>query len=229
MTEDADHRRTIRSFVRRAGRMTDSQAKALAAHWPRYGLDEAGGTLDFAAIFGRPSDCIMEIGFGNGDTLVDAARDDPGTDFIGVEVHEPGIGHCLIRAADEDIENLRVIRGDAVEVLRRQVPDGSLAGLRLLFPDPWPKKRHHKRRIVQPGFVALVASRLKTGGAFEIATDWANYAEHIDEVMAANDEFRLVERRVHDGDAPLDRGTTKFERRGLREGHRIWDWRYIRT
>jgi tRNA (guanine-N7-)-methyltransferase len=221
-------KRTIRSFVRRAGRMTASQEKALAELWPVYGIDYSGSPLDFDAIFGRSADRVLEIGFGNGESLVQAAAAQPELDYVGIEVHEPGVGHCMIRAREAGIANLRIIVHDAIDVLRYQVGDGALARINLLFPDPWPKKRHHKRRIVQPGFLSLAAAKLAAGGELYIATDWENYAEHIDETLAACPEFRLDERREHVGDRPLDRRTTKFETRGLRKGHRIWDWRFIR-
>jgi len=219
-------RRTIRSFVRRTGRMTASQERALEELWPRYGIDYENSPLDLREIFGRVADLTLEIGFGNGDTLVLAATDKPDQDFIGVEVHEPGVGHCLIQANRAGIDNLRVISHDAIEVLQNQVPDAGLARINLLFPDPWPKKRHHKRRIIQPSFLALAADKLQAGGALYIATDWEGYAEHIDEVLELSKDFELAERREHGGDSPLDRHTTKFETRGLRKGHRIWDWHF---
>jgi len=209
--------------------MTASQAKALETLWPAYGVEYSAAPLDLAVLFGRDASRVLEIGFGNGDTLVAAAAAHPELDFIGVEVHEPGVGHCLIRARDAGVRNLRIIVHDAVEVLRDQFPDGSLARINLLFPDPWPKKRHHKRRIVQPAFLELAARKLGPGGALHIATDWPGYATHIDETLAASDLFRLDERREHRGERPLDRQTTKFETRGLRRGHRIWDWRFVRT
>lgn len=224
-----NHPRRIRSFVRRAGRMTASQQRALEELWPRFGLEYAPKPLDLDAVFGRAAPRVLEIGFGNGETLVAQAADAPEHDFLGVEVHEPGIGHCLIAARKAGIRNLRLIMHDAIEVLERQIPPASLARINLYFPDPWPKKRHHKRRIVTPDFLTLCASRLKPGGSLRIATDWANYAEHIDEVCSGSPEFVRRERREHRGDRPLDRPVTKFERRGLRRGHRIWDWRFDRV
>lgn len=216
--------RTIRSFVRRAGRVTASQQRALEELWPLYGVDDDGQVLSFAGLFGRDAPVVLEIGFGNGETFVKQAAADPDRNYLGIEVHEPGIGHCLIKAHEAGAGNLRVLAHDAVEVLQTRVPAGSLARLNLYFPDPWPKKRHHKRRIVQDAFVELVADRLGDGGTWYIATDWANYAEHIDDVFAHSDRFTLIERREHDGEAPLDRPRTKFERRGLGKGHRIVDW-----
>lgn len=226
MHDQLKKKRTIRSFVRRTGRITPSQQAALDELWPIYGLDYESGRVDFDALFGRSVPRLIEIGFGNGETLVQQAVENPDVDFIGIEVHEPGVGHCLLKARDADIRNLRVIVHDAIDVLTYQVPPGSLARVNLYFPDPWPKKRHHKRRIVQPTFLNLVADRLEPGGKLNIATDWANYAEHIDEVLSHSDRFRCAARREHDGDAPLDRPRTKFEARGLRKGHRICDWSF---
>ena len=219
-------RRPIRSFVRRAGRLTPSQQRALDELWPVYGVDPGNGTLDLTSVFGRSRPTVLEIGFGNGETLVQQAADSPDCDYLGIEVHEPGVGHCLLMAQSAGISNLKLVAHDAIEVLEAHVPLGSLQRINLYFPDPWPKKRHHKRRIVQPAFLKLCADRLAAGGALHVATDWANYAEHIDEVLAESDLFRCGERREHDGDNPLDRPMTKFERRGLRKGHRIWDWRF---
>jgi tRNA (guanine-N7-)-methyltransferase len=227
MPENETRKRTIRSFVRRAGRVTTSQQRALDELWPRYGLDYTGQPLDFAEVFGRRAPIVVEIGFGNGETFVAQAAANPDTNYLGIEVHEPGVGHCLLQAEKAGIDNIRVINHDAIEVLVQQVPPASIARLNLYFPDPWPKKRHHKRRIVQDAFVSLVTERLVDGGTFNIATDWANYAEHIDETFSRSDRFRCIERREHDGEAPYDRPQTKFEHRGLRRGHRIWDWCFV--
>ena len=229
MTTDEKHHRTIRSFVRRTGRMTASQERALETLWPKYGIDYSVEEIDFESVFGRRADTVLEIGFGNGDSLVAAAAAHPEQDFVGIEVHEPGIGHCLIGIRDSALENLRIIAHDAMEVLRHQIPAASLSRINLLFPDPWPKKRHHKRRIVQAPFLELAARGLQIGGSLYIATDWENYAEHIDEVLAHCPLFELAERREHGGDHPLDRATTKFEKRGLGKGHGIWDWHFRRA
>lgn len=220
--------RTIRSFVKRTGRMTPSQERAIRELWPRYGIDHDTSSLDLDAMFGRQADRVLEIGFGNGETLVQAAADHPELDYIGLEVHEPGVGHCLLRARDAGISNLRVIVHDAVEVLQSQISDGALSRINLYFPDPWPKKRHHKRRIINAQFVSLAAKKLRTGGTIHIATDWANYADCIDDIMSETKKFTLLERRQHTGNQPLDRYTTKFESRGLKKGHGIWDWQYGR-
>ena len=225
----ATKKRTIRSFVRRTGRITGSQEKALEELWPQYGFEYTDAPLDLVALFGRDAQRTLEIGFGNGDTLVQQAQENPDRDFIGIEVHEPGVGHCLIAAKQTAVPNLRLIVHDAIEVLQQQIPVGSLGRINLYFPDPWPKKRHHKRRIVQPSFLDLCADRLAAGGALHVATDWENYAEHIDEVIESSARFSCGQRREHDGDHPLDRPRTKFERRGLRKGHHIWDWSFDRV
>ncbi len=227
--ESGKRNRPIRSFVRRAGRMTTSQQRALDELWPIYGIDYTTTALDLDKAFGRGAARVLEIGFGNGESLVQQAAANPETDYLGIEVHEPGVGHCLLQARDAGISNLKLIVHDAIEVLATQIPTASLNRINLYFPDPWPKKRHHKRRIVQPAFLRLCADRLAEGGTLHIATDWENYAEHIDEALAAAGEFACAERREHGGEAPLDRPRTKFERRGLRHGHRIWDWKFIKT
>jgi len=214
--------------VRRTGRLTPGQAHALQELWPVYGIDFSDELIDLKAVFGRAARRVLEIGFGNGETLVEQAVANPSMDFIGIEVHEPGVGHCLLQAQAARISNLRLIRHDAIDVLRHQIPDASLRRINLYFPDPWPKKRHHKRRILQHDFLQLLSRKIEPGGTFHIATDWQNYAEKIDEVIASDDKFRLSERRSHGGGDPLDRSTTKFERRGLRQGHKIWDWRLTR-
>ncbi len=226
-TDDRRHR-TVRSFVRRAGRLTPSQERALDELWPSYGVDFSPEPLDFYKLFGRTQPVVLEIGFGNGDSLVQQALENPSMNFLGIEVHEPGVGHCLLKADASGLTNIKLIKRDAIEVLTHQVPTASLQRINIYFPDPWPKKRHHKRRLIQQPFLNLINDRLKAGGTLHIATDWANYAEHIDEVLADSALFRCDERREHDGEEPLDRPETKFERRGLRKGHRIWDWRFTK-
>lgn len=221
-------RRTIRSFVRRAGRLTTGQAQALQELWPVFGIDFSDELIDLDSVFGRAAPRVLEIGFGNGETLVEQAAANPSTDFIGIEVHEPGVGHCLLRAHAAGISNLRLSRHDAIDVLRHQIPDASLRRINLYFPDPWPKKRHHKRRILQHDFLQMLSRKIEPGGTFHIATDWQDYAEQIDELIGSDHSFRLSERRTHGGGDPLDRSTTKFERRGLQQGHKIWDWRLTR-
>jgi tRNA (guanine-N7-)-methyltransferase len=218
-------RRTIRSFVKRAGRMTDAQSRALEEYWARYGIDFSDTLLELDEIYGRKAQRVLEIGFGNGVSLIEQAAAHPELDYLGIEVHEPGAGHCLLEAKRLDLSNLRIILRDAIEVLGAQIHDASLARINLYFPDPWPKKRHHKRRILQPEFLQLAASKLTAGGSLHIATDWADYATHIDELLVADEHFSIAERREHSGEDALDRPATKFEKRGLGKGHRIWDWR----
>jgi len=229
MQQQETRKRTIRSFVRRTGRLTPGQARALGELWPAYGLEYSAGLLDLEKIFGRSGEKILEIGFGNGESLIDLAQANPTMDFIGVEVHEPGVGHCLINAREANVTNLRVIMHDAIEVLQQQIADAALSRINLLFPDPWPKKRHHKRRIVRAAFLQLAAAKLQPAGTLHIATDWTNYAEHIDEVVAACEHFRVDQKSEHFGDQGLARSTTKFEKRGLKKGHKIFDWRLIRN
>jgi tRNA (guanine-N7-)-methyltransferase len=228
-TRQASTQRSVRSFVRRVGRITSAQERAIRQLWPRFGVDFSPALLNLDELFGRTAERVLEIGFGDGESLVLQAARNPELDYLGVEVHRPGVGHCLLRAEAQDVRNLRLICNDAVEVLGRQIPDRSFERINLYFPDPWPKKRHHKRRLLQPDFLNLVARKLRDGGALHIATDWQNYAEHIDEVVADSDSLLVDERRVHDGDHPLDRPTTKFERRGLARGHRITEWRLVRN
>jgi tRNA (guanine-N7-)-methyltransferase len=213
--------RPIRSFVLRTGRMTAGQQRAMEELWPLYGIGNTSGELCFEEIFARPAPVILEIGFGNGDNLAAMACSSPDCNFIGIEVHEAGVGHCLLRIAEQQNDNVRIIRDDAVEVLRNRIPDGSLHRVNLFFPDPWHKKRHHKRRIVQSDFIALIARKLGPGGLFHVATDWENYAEHIEEVMTSCEIFYALP------EFPTDRIKTRFDRRGSRLGHTNWEraWR----
>jgi tRNA (guanine-N7-)-methyltransferase len=174
--------------VRRSGRITSAQERAIGELWPRYGIPFSPAPRDLDSIFGRSAEPALEIGFGSGDSLVPLAAENPGLDYLGIEVHRPGIGHSLLRIEAEALRNLRLICHDAVEVLSRQIRDRSFMRINLYFPDPWPKKRHHKRRLLQPDFLELAAAKLQDSGAFHIATDWQNYAEHIDE--APNPPYR---------------------------------------
>jgi tRNA (guanine-N7-)-methyltransferase len=225
---DSPRRRAIRSFVLRAGRITDSQARALEEQWPRYGIESTGAVLDFAQTFGRRAPVTLEIGFGNGENLLALATAHPDQDFIGVEVHAPGVGHLLRAAAASGLNNLRVLRHDAVEVLRERIPPDSLAAVLVLFPDPWPKKRHHKRRLVSREFAALAASRLVPGGTLQLATDWVPYAEWMVEALDAAPGLR--NRAAGGGYVPRNPGriTTRFEARGERLGHEVRDLCYER-
>ena len=224
ISQNNGRRRAIRSFVRRNGRLTPSQQRALVELMPDFGLEFHPEPLDFDEIFESLHPTTLEIGFGNGDTLIEQAGRNPGMNFLGIDVHEPGVGRCLLQARDANLKNLRLIVHDAIEVLEHQIPRQSLARVNLYFPDPWPKKRHRKRRIVQSAFVDLIANRLVAGGTFNIATDWENYAEHIDEVISRANLCGCTDRREHDGDRPLDRSRTRVVQRGVQKGHRIYDW-----
>ena len=226
---DAPRRRAIRSFVVRAGRMTVAQERAWAELWPRFGLESADAPLDLAAVFGREAPRTLEIGFGNGESLVALASEHPERDFLGIEVHRPGVGHLLLRVEELGLRNLRVICRDAVEVLGRCITEASLDEVLLYFPDPWPKKRHHKRRIVQPGFAALVASRLRLGGVFRMATDWQPYAEQMLAVAGACATLRNDSTEGDYVPRPASRPVTRFERRGHRLGHGVWDLAFRRA
>ncbi|HWN05975.1 MAG TPA: tRNA (guanosine(46)-N7)-methyltransferase TrmB [Steroidobacteraceae bacterium] len=220
-------RQPIRSYVLRTGRMTGAQKRALEELLPRYGIPFTPVPLDFDRAFGRAAPRVLEIGFGNGDMLVELASASPGADFIGVEVHPPGVGHCLLAIESRGLANVRVVAHDAVEVLGRQVPESSLDEVLLYFPDPWPKKRHHKRRIVQRAFASLVASRLKPGGRFKLATDWEPYAAWMLEVLNACPGLENASAIGACIERP-ERGATRFEMRGRRLGHAVFDLEYVR-
>jgi tRNA (guanine-N7-)-methyltransferase len=214
-------RRGIRSFVLRQGRMSAAQQRALDTLLPRWGLPYEARPIDFGAVFGRVAPVVLEIGFGMGDTTAKIAQAQPDVDFVGVEVHAPGVGSLLRRLDESGSTNVRVVRHDAVEVVRDMIAPGSLAGVHVFFPDPWPKKRHHKRRLLQPPFVSLLASRLAPGGTLHVATDWDDYAEQILAVLSAEPQLS----NTADGFAPrpAHRPLTKFEERGLRLGHGVRD------
>lgn len=221
-------RREIRSFVLRQGRMTDAQKRAFEAQWPRYGLDFDGRALDLPALFGRCAPVLFEIGFGMGDHLVARAQAEPGCDFLGAEVHRPGVGRVLNLAAKANLLNLRVTCSDAVTLLRDGIAPGALAGIVIQFPDPWHKTRHHKRRLVQPAFAALAASRLAPGGVLQLATDWQPYAEHMRQVLNAEPALRNCAADGGYVPRPAARPKTKFELRGERLGHEVFDLQYER-
>ena len=225
MPENDKKKRTIRSFVLRQGRMTASQQQALDILWPEYGVEFSQTPLDLDELFGRQAPRFLEIGFGRGDSLADMAALHPENDYLGIEVHRPGVGHLLIRIGKENLGNIRIINHDAIEVLEQMIPPASLDGLYLFFPDPWHKKKHHKRRIVQPAFIERVASRLKPGGILHMATDWQDYADHMLELMARMPAFENTA-----GDAVYagrgERPQTKYESRGERLGHEVRDLVY---
>ena len=207
----------IRSYVLRQSRTTPAQRRALEELFPKFGIPFSASPIDPRSIFGRGAPLVVEIGSGMGETTLEVAQAQPQTDFIAIEVHGPGVGSLLKRIEATKLTNLRVIRHDAVEVLERMIPDGSLAGIHLFFPDPWPKKRHHKRRLVQADFAALAARKLARGGYFHAATDWPDYAEQIERVLTAEPLLEYA------APGTRSRPATKFERRGLGLGHRVRD------
>ncbi|GAC13757.1 tRNA (guanosine(46)-N7)-methyltransferase TrmB [Aliiglaciecola lipolytica] len=219
----------IRSFVKREGRLTKGQAKALEEFWPTMGLLHSDGKLDFEQVFGRIAPIVLEIGFGMGKSLVEMAANETDKDFIGIEVHRPGVGTCMAEADEQGVSNLRVFEHDAVEVLADCVADQSIDRLQLFFPDPWHKKRHHKRRIIQPDFVQKLRAKLKIGGVFHMATDWENYAEHMLEVMSSAEGFKNLSQHDDYVPRPENRPLTKFEQRGHRLGHGVWDLMFERV
>lgn len=210
-------RRKIRSFVLRTGRQTSAQKRAMGELWPHFGLNINNQPIDLATQFDRLAPVILEIGFGNGENIVAMAIAAPKNNFLGIEVHEPGVGHCLLQIEKTNINNVRLICHDAVEVLEASIEDGSLDRVNLFFPDPWHKKRHNKRRIVQRNFMRLVAEKLRAGGIFHVATDWPDYAEHIADVLSNCPEFIALP------EPPDDRTVTRFDTRGSKLGHSNWE------
>ena len=217
----------IRSYVLRQGRFSRAQQRAYAELLPRLGIAYRREPLDFRAAFGRAAPVVAEIGFGMGETTARIAADNPGNDYLAIEVHTPGVGSLLRQLEAGGIANVRVVQHDAVEVLRDMVPEGSLAAIHVFFPDPWPKKRHHKRRLLQPEFAALAASRLVSGGLLHVATDWQDYAEHVLAVLEATPKLRNSAAGF--AERPPWRPQTKFESRGLKLGHGVWDVLFTKT
>ncbi|MFO1350863.1 MAG: tRNA (guanosine(46)-N7)-methyltransferase TrmB [Gammaproteobacteria bacterium] len=218
--------RPIRSYVRREGRLTPAQRRALASFWPSYGADPVPGLLDFIALFGRDAPCVLEIGFGDGEALAAMAQAHPDWNYLGIEVHRPGIGHLLMRLQTLALDNVRVMCGDAADIMRTHLADASLERVQIFFPDPWQKSRHHKRRLIQPEFVALLARKIRSGGLLHLATDWRDYAEHMLAVLATAGDFTNTSAGFIP--RPVDRPLTKFEQRGLRLGHEVWELQFRR-
>lgn len=227
--ETPDEARRVRSFVLRQGRITPAQQQAFDRHWPRYGMDYLGQPRDLSALFGRAAPTILEIGFGNGEQLLHAAANEADCNFIGIEVHRPGVGRLMNALAAAGLDNVRISNHDAVEVLQNEIPAQSLAAVRIYFPDPWPKKRHHKRRLLQPDFVRLLADRVAPGGLLHLATDWEEYAIHMLEVVDACPQWRNRAGLGAYSAAPPWRIQTHFEKRGMRLGHGVWDLIHERT
>lgn len=225
---DLDDRQRIRSYVLRTGRMTPAQRRAYAEGWQRWGLEYDANTLDFDTAFGRSGPRVLEIGFGMGQSLAEMALANPSANFIGIEVHRPGVGRLLHTVAERDIDNIRVYCHDAVEVLRDCIPEASLDTVQIFFPDPWQKKRHNKRRLIQPEFVARLLPKLKSGGTLHLATDWEDYAQQMMVVLSAAEGLSNACGEGQFSARPGQRPLTKFELRGERLGHGVWDLVFLR-
>lgn len=240
MTEDRTHKtieqaeqegkyiRKVRSFVKREGRLTNGQAKALEQYWNVMGLSHSDGLIDPQALFNNTNPIVLEIGFGMGKSLVEMAKNAPELNFIGIEVHRPGVGACISLAQEECVSNLKVYEHDAIEVLADCIPDACLSKVQLFFPDPWHKKKHHKRRIVQPEFVETIRQKLNVNGVFHMATDWENYAECMLEDMSTAPGYNNLSETNDYVPRPDSRPLTKFENRGQRLGHGVWDIQFQR-
>jgi tRNA (guanine-N7-)-methyltransferase len=222
MTGQIIERWRIRSYIRRQGRATVGQKQALERYWDQFCLDPAE-PLQIDQVFKQSAPLVVEIGFGNGESLAAMAANNPGINYLGIEVHRPGVGHLLRLLAEKELDNVRIYHHDAIEILEQKIPDSSLAGIHLFFPDPWHKRRHHKRRIVRPSFVELLEKKLQSGGYFHAATDWQHYAEDMLKILSASSQL------INQADGqkfcprPEYRPVTKFEQRGLRLGHGVWD------
>ncbi len=229
MTAGDEHPRSIRSFVVRGGRITTAQQRALTELWPRFGIEFAAAPLDLTSMFGRRAPCTVEVGFGNGENLVALAAAQPQRSFLGIEVHRPGIGRLLLALEERRLANVRVVGHDAVEVLGQMIAPAALQEILILFPDPWPKKRHHKRRLVQRPFAELLASRLVPGGVLRVATDWEPYALEMLETLGAVADLANLSAAGNFVPHPPERLPTRFEQRGTRLGHRVWDLAFSRS
>lgn len=219
----------IRSFVLRQGRITEAQERAFTELWPQYGIELTPeyGVIDYDALFGMTvQNPVIEIGFGNGESLVHMAQTHPENHYIGIEVHRPGVGHAMLKAHELGVNNLKIIHADAVTILTQHIANNSLASVQIYFPDPWPKKRHHKRRIIQAPFTDLVWQKLRNGGEIHCATDWENYAEWMCEIFQNDSKWHNLGEENGYAPRPDWRPETKFERRGLNKGHGVWDLRY---
>lgn len=220
--------RPIRSFVLRQGRLTAGQERALTDYWQHHGIPFTGQLRSMAELFGRAAPTVLEIGFGNGEALSQAAKAAPQDNYLGIEVHTPGVGRLLATLTHQDILNVKVYHHDASEVIATEIPDDSLREVRIYFPDPWHKKRHHKRRLIQPAFTQLLAAKIQSGGCLHLATDWDNYVQHMWDVLDANSAFRNRAGPRGHLPRPLWRPKTHFEQRGQQRGHPVWDLLYDR-
>lgn len=216
-------RRTIKSFILRQGRLTQGQQRALDEQWPIFGIDYEAKPIDFAKLFGNHNPVILEIGFGNGESLLQMAAENPEQNFVGIEVHRPGVGHLLHLIHEQVVKNLRVMNYDAIDILQNQIAEHSLSRVQLYFPDPWHKTKHNKRRIVQASFLDMLAKLLKSDGQIHFATDWEHYARHMMATLEGHTQFSNNAAENEFSPKPDYRPTTKFERRGQRLGHGVWD------
>ena len=223
---EAPNKRPIRSYIRREGRLTSGQEKALKQIWPQYGIEPGDKLLDLPVLFGNDNPVILEIGFGNGELLAYVAQQHPDRNYLGIEVHRPGIGRLLLSLKENGIDNIRIASQDAIEVLDKLIPENSLQQLWLFFPDPWPKKKHHKRRIVSQQFLDLAAHALAHNGLLHMATDWQDYADHMKTVLAEDKRFKAISALEAQSRGAIIRPSTKFERRGQSKGHHISDHYY---
>ena len=219
--------RKIQSFVKRSGRLSKAQIIGLYELWPNYGVSLSDNQISFGELFLYSHDVTLEVGFGNGDSLLEMAIQQPKQNFLGIEVYEAGIGRLINEANKHQLSNLKIIKEDAVEVLQNHIPDDSLSKFQLFFPDPWHKKRHHKRRIIQTSFLDILTKKLKTGGIVHIATDWEDYAEHIMETLESHQHFKNTLGDHIYSPRPKYRPLTKFENRGQKLGHGVWDIIFI--
>lgn len=220
-SQKAPYQRAIRSFVKREGKLTSGQANAIEQCWPKFGVDLSTDELDLEALFGRQAETILEIGFGNGLSLAEMAAEHPEQNFFGIEVHRPGVGSLLVQVKQQQLDNVRVSQDDAVEVLKQQIPNASIDRVQIFFPDPWHKKRHHKRRLINQAFVEVLLLKLKPSGVIHVATDWENYAEQVLEVLSSSSALQnTAEGYAH---KPDYRPTTKYESRGVKLGHGVFD------
>jgi len=220
------HIRTIRSFVKREGRLTTGQQQAIDTQWPEFGVDYSADQINLNEIFKRDARTILEIGFGNGESLWEMAQACPENNYFGIEVHRPGVGHLLRLVENSDCKNIRVSNQDAIDVLQNQIADGSIDRVQLFFPDPWHKKKHNKRRIVQEKFLIEVARIIKPNGTFHLATDWEHYAKQMLSTLNASEHFKNLSANNTYIEKPAERPTTKFEKRGQKLGHGVWDLMY---
>lgn len=226
---EPQRRRILRSFVRREGRLTTGQQQALEQLFPRFGVPEGNAAIDFQQLFGNNHPVILEIGFGNGESLAQNALDNPGNNYFGIEVHRPGVGHLLMRTDELQLSNIRVSTQDAVDVIKDRLSANSLSGVQIFFPDPWHKKRHNKRRLVQTPFLDLLTNVIKPGGSLHLATDWEPYAQHMLDVTDAHQAWSNQAGAGQFSERPDSRPLTKFERRGQRLGHAVYDLLLMRT